>query len=233
MSLIDAETFLDQVESSRILKIGGRLRSGKTALAHRLAYEFIVTRKQNNLRYLISNNASVWAERLEDIELRDGFYLDSVIIYDELGQFCENEWQAKRLRRFAGKLNNILIAPTVDSLPRSMQTLEVVRSFNFWRFGIPAWLYRWKYGKFNGSFLWLNPAEIFGIFDSREIVMTDKGVGKYLGELMDRLAGRIDNENEDIQNKTMGREGEGVIDRAEFERVKDDIEALCNRNSTT
>lgn len=212
--LVGHDVVLDMILSQRVVWISGAVRSGKTAIAFKLAQELL---ERFRFRYLLSNCDSVWTDSVGDVVLRDGFYLDAVIIYDELGMFS---WAggSRTFAPFVGKLNCVVLGPSVEPPPRHFYRLEIRRIFNFMPFGVPVWLYRWRVPpprgergvkQPSGLFWWLNPKEIYGVYDSSQLIADDAGISSYIWRLYEQRSGK-------------GRVGQ-ILD---LEEIKTAIEAI-------
>jgi hypothetical protein len=170
MGLVGADEFLRYVELTRYLWISGRFGGGKTALAFEIAGSLIDTER---FTHLYSNCASVWADDPSRLQLREGLYADSAIVLDEAGLFVRDNKTAQRWLAFLRKFNIVLILPSFAPPAPSFQNLRVRRLLDGGAFGLPFWLYGWKYEdrdiKEGGRFFWWQPADIFGTYDTQSI----------------------------------------------------------------
>lgn len=192
MPLIDGDVIMYSLTRYRKILIKGKQGDYKTALAFYLAYLLMIN-KNNMLRYIISNVDSVWNQSLYDIEWRDGTFLDAVIIYDEGGKYVQDRYTADNLGGFMRKSNSIIITPSEDVPNFLMFDLAIWKSFDFYSWGIPIVRFKWesyetspgggrRRVKDHGVFHWIFPKEIFGIYDSAQQNISDRGIGSFLRE---------------------------------------------------
>jgi hypothetical protein len=169
MPLMGIGEMMGYLNGYRVLHLDGRMGSGKTALAFRLAYEFVM---KYGYRYILSNVKSVWTDDPADVSLREGRYVDAVIILDEGGLFIENTRDAKEFVAYLRKLNIIIIVPSVEVPAERLRKLTCERTLNIEKMsGLPIWWYELRLrrtGKqdITGSFWWWKPSEIYGIYDT-------------------------------------------------------------------
>lgn len=167
MGLQGAGLVLRYIYNYRICWIGGRFGGGKTSLAYRLAYDL---KKKFPFRYVLSNVKDVWSDKPEDVVLRDGVFVDAIIILDEGGGFITTAKEADMWVEFLRKINVVLLLPSVRPPHRDMRTLTVRRDVNWQSLGVPCWAYTAKLDsgdieeKFN--FRWWHPNEIIGVYDT-------------------------------------------------------------------
>jgi hypothetical protein len=139
MSLVNAATFIGYCSTFRVVHIGGRYGGGKTSLAWRLAYELV---DKGLARYVISNVKSVWSDDPAKITLRQGVYVDAVVILDEGGIFLKTGYDADKFLAFLRKLNITLLIPSVLPPATKARFLSVQRVWNAGVLGLPLWWYR-------------------------------------------------------------------------------------------
>jgi hypothetical protein len=167
MSLHWHDSMLLALRNYRTCWLGGRYGGGKTAISFRLAHDLV---KDWGFRYIVSNCRSVWNTSADKVELRDGRFVDAVIILDEGGMFLDSTRLAKEWLAYLRKLNIILIVPSVLPPALILRRMVIQRTFNFQPFGLPVWRFTWKLD--NGMtqqkdhFWWVNFSEIFGIYDT-------------------------------------------------------------------
>jgi len=165
--LINASGFIQTVWGYRLLWILGRFGGGKTSLAYRLAQEYL----DDGYR-LISNNASIWADDLSEIKLLDSNHLKAVVILDEGGLVFKSSKQIEMIAAYANKMDCIYIIPSYFPPTRTAQVVTCQPIVNLKAAGVPLIAYRWrcKLGGFEdrGSFFWLNPGEIYGIYSRQD-----------------------------------------------------------------
>lgn len=165
--LINVDPFLTAIRNYRVVHLGGRYGSGKTALAFMLAYELLTKYKY---RYLFSNTDSVWNDDPSDFFLRDGVHADAVLNLDEAGEYLETRSEVKQWLSYLRKLNVILLLPSFLPPARDVRMLSCQRIFNAEILGLPLWVYRWGIDSGHiddgGMFFWWRPSEIWGIYDT-------------------------------------------------------------------
>lgn len=167
MPILNGEVLLETIMNERIVWLSGRVRSGKTSLAYRIAHDLVVSGK---VRYIFSNVKSVWNDDPEHMVLRDGRFVDAVIILDEGGLFLKSSRQADRFMSFLGKLNVVVMIASRAKPSTKLTMLSIQRLFNAAIIGLPFWFY--KMTLLDGSvketdrFIWKNPSEVWGVFDS-------------------------------------------------------------------
>lgn|SRR5690554_3811753 len=188
MPLIGGEIIVGMLQTFRVIWIGGRYGGGKTALAFRLAYELL---DSGFSRYLLSNCRSVWGDAPADVVLREGRYLDTVVILDEGGLFLRTGKDADDFLAFLRKLNVVLIVPSVKPPAPAVRMVSVQRTANLQSIGLPAWVYTAsvEYGRQRDRerFLWWQPSEIYGVYDTADVPVDDCGIGDYLLAEVDKL----------------------------------------------
>lgn len=188
MPLIGRETIVGMLQTFRVLWIGGRYGGGKTALAYRLAYELL---DSGFSRHLLSNCRNVWRDEPADVVLRDGRYLDTVVILDEGGLFLRTSRDADDFLAFLRKLNVVLIVPSIKPPAPSVRMVSVQRVANLQSVGLPAWVYNVsvEYGRQRDRerFVWWRPSEIYGIYDTTDVPVDDCGIGDYLESVVSNL----------------------------------------------
>lgn len=189
--LLGGQLVVGMLQTFRVAWISGRYGGGKTALAYRLAYELL---NSGFSRYLLSNCRSVWRDDPRDVVLRDGRYLDAVVVLDEAGLFLRTSRDADDFLAFLRKLNVVLILPSVKPPAPVMRMLTIQRVANLSAIGLPVWVYEVSvdYARQRGRerFAWINPSEVFGIYDTTDVPVDDCGIGDYLyshvAELVER-----------------------------------------------
>lgn len=155
------------LENYRIMWISGRFGGGKTSLAFRIAHDLMLTVRY---RYLLSNVNSVWCDDLASVSLRDGRYVDAVLILDEAGEFIASASDARQWLSYLRKLNIILILPSFSSPAPSLKLLRTFPLFDLSGVGLSHTFYRTtlESGDFEEkiSFAWFNTHEIWGVYDT-------------------------------------------------------------------
>jgi len=165
--LLGAAYLTRYIANYRVCWLAGRYGGGKTALAFRLAYEFM---RGGDYRYLLTNVKSAWSDDPATCTLRDGKYLDAVIILDEAGEFMASRSDARKWLVYLRKLNVILLMPSVLPPSSDVRFLSIRRLWNGQSLGLPYWMYRVRLesGDISEKLLlnWFFPSEIYGIYDT-------------------------------------------------------------------
>lgn len=181
MPLIGGQIIVGMLQTFRVVWIGGRYGGGKTALAYRLAYELL---DSGFSRYLLSNCRNVWKDETSDIVLREGRYMDTVVVLDEGGLFLRTSKDADDFLAFLRKLNVVLIVPSIKPPAPSLRMVTVQRVANLQSIGLPCWVYNAsvEYGRQRDKerFAWWGPSEIYGVYDTTDVPVDDCGIGDYL-----------------------------------------------------
>lgn len=201
------------INENRIVHIGGSFGSGKTALAFELAYYFW---KNYPYRYIFTNIQSVWNDDPSEVVLRDGKFVDAIIIIDEAGVFLKKKSHWDEWDFALRKLNVILLAPSVKKLPVNDEVLYVERSMNLKRGLIPAWRYgvylKSRSGEDVVNFNWVKPDEIFGIYSTDDTPLDAKEISAYLKSWLAEREENLGNEDRAIEF-TKQSIGTGFISR--------------------
>lgn len=163
--------FVRMVRMMRFCWVCGRYGGGKTTLALKLADRLIRGKCVSKIAVNMPLDIDVpytltWDER-ELMELRD-----TVLLLDEAGQFLDdgNRKVLKQWFSYLRKRNQIVLMPSVMPVVRYATSFRAQRLFNGMQMGVPVWIYRWTMKLFDSSdkglFMWWNPSEIFGVFDT-------------------------------------------------------------------
>lgn len=192
MGLINAETFVNLVEVYRIIWIKGRFGGGKSALAYRIAYELV---KKGFCKHILSNIQDVWSSSFEDIQFDENDLLSTVIIADEGGLFLRYGRDVEEFLTLLRKLNIVLLIPSVLPPSQRVRFFSVQRVMNLNRVGLPMWVYRWTLN-YGGEiekefFVWYQPSEIFGVFDTKSPPVDDAGISEWLVTKKDEVRKRL------------------------------------------
>lgn len=187
--LVNASGFVQTVWGYRLLWIMGRFGGGKTSLAYRLAQEYL----DQGYR-LITNNLSIWADRLEDIDLDENNHLKAVVILDEGGLVFKSSKQIEMIAAYANKMDCIYIIPSYFPPTRTAQVVTCQPVVNLKAAGVPVIAYKWrcKLGGFtdSGSFFWINPGEIYGIYSRQDPGDRASDIVQFLVEKSEEYRGR-------------------------------------------
>jgi len=178
MPLIGADMALRQLRGYRMSWIPGAFSRGKTAFAVRMAYEFGL------LGYrIISNIGCVFNEIIEPDFLPD-MTLKTVIIADEGGRYFRKDSDVLSFMAFAGKMDLVLIVPSIEEPAPILQSLTFQPTFSFRSAGIPLNFYDWKIkmGSFkdSGSFVWAGMEEIYGTYSTKDASTDVSGISVWL-----------------------------------------------------
>lgn len=167
MALIGGGNLVWLLSSYRMAWISGRFGSHKTSLAFNLAEPFL----SDGYR-LITNARSVWADKLEDVQLKEDGKLRAVVLLDEGGVYFKASRQIEMIASYARKMDSIYLIPSFWPPARAAQVVTIQALFNFISTGLPIVCYRWraKLGSFEdkGIFFWWNPGEIYGVYSSND-----------------------------------------------------------------
>lgn len=170
----------------RMVWLSGRFGGGKTSLAVWIAQWLC---QKNYARYIASNIkllvgkevAVVSAPELRRVTCEGPVYRDTVILMDEswttLGKGAGRK-QVVDWLAYMRKGNNFLVMPSVLPLVSEVGVLRVERVFNGMGFGLPLWLYRWYLGDHHkggdrGWYVFMQPASVFGLYDTSAIPSED------------------------------------------------------------
>lgn len=217
----------------RIAWIMGGYGAGKTLACYELAWELI---KSGRYRYIIGNSNSVWTDNPEDVVLRDGTFVDAIVILDEAGLFLRVNRDADRFLLGLRKLNITILCPSVLPPSSRLKVLQIQRTLNGLAFGLPAWFYQWRLSigsqKEKDNFIIWKPQRIFGIYDTLDYPIDDLYISDWLSYWMQeardqrpawanwgkpkglRSRNRI-SQGEDIQMDRPGRENEELSEAVE------------------
>lgn len=180
MPLIGADEFLWIVRAYRVVWIKGRVGGFKTSIAMRIGAELLKGGKYR----LVTNTACVWADDYHELHLGDDKMLHELVILDEGGSDFQSRRDVENVVKYPRKMDVLLLIPSFWPPHRSARlvTLRVVRS---WRaFGIPILVYEWEVREADakGKFVWLNPAEIFGVYSTQDPADTAEEIVAHLVE---------------------------------------------------
>jgi hypothetical protein len=187
--LIGAAEFEENLLTERAVWIQGAKGKGKTALAYRLAIHLVEMKK---LRFITSNVEDAVSNNVDQIYFgEDG--LSTAVIVDEAGKFIDRNRIAKEYNADLRKLNIVLL------LPSTIDPALVLRRLSCWVWvdlgylGLPAKIIKWRYkvvdSEIKGYFLWLDYREIYGVYNTLQIVADDKGISAWIGSEASRLGG--------------------------------------------
>lgn len=165
----------------RVIEFGGRFGGGKTLGAFGLAYELCLN---YGFRYILSNVNSVWTDNPEKVVLRQGQYVDAVVILDEGGLFLKYGSDAENFLAGLRKLNVVIITPTFIPPSYKMSFCSIQRQINFSFIGVPYWHYSLKLSlgrqKENATFGLWQSKKLWGVYDTLDYPTDDKHLSKWL-----------------------------------------------------
>lgn len=98
--------------------------------------------------------------------------------------FLEERNEAKRFQVGLRKLNVILLIPSAWPANTRLKVLRVRRIFNWMRLGLKLWTYEIDQHAYRekSNFFWVNPEEIYGVFDTSTMPADDYGIGDWLND---------------------------------------------------
>jgi len=181
----------------RSVWIRGRFGGGKTSLAMAWAK---MLKDSGFVRYIISNTPCVWADNFvirsrDDMQMvgykhlqpritKDEYTLDVAVVLDEAGLFLRMGKKADEFSAFLRKMNVVLIMPSVRSVHASLRSFQVTRLLNLSKFGLPAWMYKYRLTdggeRDEEKFLWVRPGQVFGYYDTYAFPVDDLGISEFL-----------------------------------------------------
>jgi len=171
------------IKTYRICWLDGRYGSGKSALAHMIAYNLLSTGVD---RYLVENCPSIWRDVKEDVVPDALGRLNACIVLDEAGLFLETAREAKKFQAALRKLNCHVIMPSISPPSSRIKFLRVQRVFSADPWGLPLWIYSVTVNsgdiKEKDYFGWWKPSEIFGIYSTQHFPTSDCGLAAWLEE---------------------------------------------------
>lgn len=158
----------------RVAWLQGGYGSGKTLMSYALAYDLYQT---GRYRYILGNSHSVWTDSPADVKLRDGAFVDAIVILDEGGLFMKLSRDADKFLLGLRKLNITILVPSVLPPSSRIKFLQIQRTFNAEIFGFPFWLYQYRLNI--GSehekdwFGLYKPSTLYGIYDTLDYPVDD------------------------------------------------------------
>lgn len=218
MTFINLAPFQAIITSYRLCAITGRFGGHKTSLAYKLAEKYL----EQGYR-LVSNNRSVWLDDMEKVDFDEENHLKTVVLLDEGGLYFRNNRQIEAVASYARKMDMIYLFPSFYPVARVAQVLSCQAIFNLNSAGLPLYFYRWrvKIGSFQdaGTFVWVDPSEIYGIYDTQD-------PGENGNEIVDWLIRKT----EEFRRRT-GRNITGnvvsILEETETDRFEDAVGALA------
>jgi hypothetical protein len=182
--IIGADNVIPLLESYRLCWISGRFGAHKTALAFKIAQEYL-----NRGYRLITNIGSVWKDELQEVQNRD-HKLHAVVILDEGGLTFKSSRQIEMIASYARKMDAIYIIPSFWPPTRRAQVFCIQALFNLIATGLPLVVYRWhiNLGAFHdsGFFLWWQPSEVYGVYSTQDPGDSAEQIIRFIGQATDQ-----------------------------------------------
>lgn len=221
----------------RVAWVMGGFGAGKTLGCYTLAWELMQT---GRYRYIIGNSHSVWTDSPQDVVLRDGSFVDAIVILDEAGLFLKMNRDADKFMLGLRKLNITILCPSVLPPSSRVKFLQIQRTLNGNAFGLPAWFYIWrlKLGSLNekDNFIIWNPQRMFGVYDTLDYPVDDLYISDWLSFWMDKareqrpewadwgkpIGGRKKQDNGLAEGEDLSMDGSG----REYEALAEAVEEL-------
>lgn len=167
MPLVGGGTVLQMIKAYRLIWISGRFGGGKTSLAFEIARNYA----EDGYK-IVTNSKSIWAENIQDHGIDENGHLNSVVILDEGGIVFKRNTQAEQIAAYANKMDIIFLIPSFWPPARKFRVLELQPIWNLTGIGIPYIQYQWRVSvggfKDEGSFGWLFPQNIYGVYSRQD-----------------------------------------------------------------
>lgn len=188
---VGASNFLHFLKSAGVCSIVGWPGTGKTLLAHAIAYELL---RSGYCKHLISNCSSVWSEDLTKLDIPDPKRSGLVVMIDEGGMWLKSRSDSHDLVAFRRKMQCTFIIPSVEPPSYSLRVVEVQRVYNYTTVGIPCWTFEAQltYRKVEETtrFQFWFPERYFGIYDTEATPVDESGIDEFLMDLKTRAIGK-------------------------------------------
>lgn len=172
--LVNGTPIIAMLNQFRIAWCRGFYGQGKTLIAYELAYELY---KTGRYRYILGNSNSVWTDSPESVVLREGAFVDAVVILDEGGLFMRMSRDAEKFMIGLRKLNITLLIPSVQPPATRVKFLQIQRYFNMGVLGFPLWIYDFMLNmgteKEKAKFGIWKPQNIYGVYDTLDYPVDD------------------------------------------------------------
>lgn len=172
--LIRAAPLLHTLNQFRVVWAMGSFGSGKTLSAFEIAASLYDT---GRYRYILGNVNSVWTDNPETVVLRDGSFVDAIVILDEGGLFMRLSRDADAFLLGLRKLNITIIVPSVLPPSQRIKALQIQRTLNLSAFGLPLWIYEYRLalGSERERFYYgcYKPQQLYGIYDTLDYPVDD------------------------------------------------------------
>lgn len=186
MGLVGGGTVLQMIQAYRLIWISGRFGGGKTSLAFELARNYAEKGYK-----IITNTKSIWGEDLSQIGIDENGHLGSVVVLDEGGIVFKRNTQAEQIAAYAAKMDVIFLIPSFWPPARKFRVLELQPIWNLTGIGIPYIQYQWRVQvggfKDEGSFGWLFPQGIYGVYSRQDPGGKTDQIVEFLTEEKDKF----------------------------------------------
>ncbi len=167
MGLMNAGSVLQMIQNYRLIWLSGRFSGGKTSLAFAIAEYYA----QMGYR-IITNTKCIWADNPYECELNKDGHLHAVVILDEGGTEFNTNKQVMEISAYSAKMDIIFLVPSFFPPARKFQVMEIQPVWNLKSVGIPYIHYQWgvHVGNFKdqGSFGWLFPQSVYGVYSRQD-----------------------------------------------------------------
>jgi len=234
--LMRAQPLLHMLNQFRLAWVMGGYGTGKTLVCYALAWELF---KSGRYRYLIGNSNSIWTDNPETVVLRDGSFVDAIVILDEAGLFLRMNRDADKFMLGLRKLNITILCPSVLPPSSRVKFLQVQRTLNLQSIGIPAWLFQWRLNlgsnKEKDNFILRNPQNYYGLYDTLDYPVDDLYISDWLDYWMSKAretrpgwalwsAPNGRKRTRDIERQDIPMDGTG----REFEALTEEVQELSD-----
>jgi hypothetical protein len=222
--LVNAQSIVGVLDMYRLIWISGRFGGHKTALAFKLAENYL-----NKGYRLATNTRTVWADPLEEIQLNENNKLKAVCILDEGGLYFKSGRQVEQIAAYAAKMDVIYIIPSFWPPTSAAQIVNIQPIVSLKATGLPVIIYKWtvSIGKFkeNGWFFWWNPGEIYGIYSRQDPGEEPEELIKFLVARSDEFRRNYGRKtNDEVFNLGVISESEQIAEAASiFSQAASDI----------
>ena len=171
VKLVLADNFLYMLEMCKMVWFGGRFGGGKTSGAYIIASWLYAHNKVDRIMSNVPDKISS--------PVRSPINKTAMII-DESWQFLAGWDDVQAYAAYLRKLELILLMPSVFPPNPRLRMLTVNRVWDGYTVGFPLWVYKYNMSvagvREKGTFIILNPAACFGLFDTKFIPTNDNGI---------------------------------------------------------
>lgn len=228
---INASPVLGILEMYRLIWISGRFGGHKTALAFKIAQDYL----ERGYR-LATNSRTVWADDLEDIQLNENNQLHSVVLLDEGGLYFKASRQIEQIAAYAAKMDCIYIIPSFWPPARAAQIINIQPVISLKAAGLPVIFYKWSVNigafKDKGWFAWWYPQEIYGIYSRQDPGDDPEEIIKFLVDRTGQYRKRYGREENSILQLEEITEGDKILEAAEImEQSSSNLSTVLERKN--